>query len=148
MKIGELAARAGCAVETVRYYEREGLLAEPVRSAGNYRIYDERHLERLRFVRNCRSLDMAGEEIRQLLALREQPRQHCAGVNELVEEHIRHVQARIASLKSLEQHLLELRDSCSQQQPVEECAIIRQLSEGEAAPVVEQPSHLGHSHGY
>ncbi len=147
MRIGELAAKAGCAVETVRYYEREGLLAAPVRSAGNYRIYDDQHLQRLRFVRNCRNLDMTGEEIRQLLALQERPQQGCVGVNELVEEHIRHVQARIASLQTLEQHLLELRGACAQPEAVEACAIIRQLCQEDVA-TVGPASHLGDSHGH
>ena len=80
MKIGELAARTDCAVETIRYYEREGLLPAPRRSAGNYRQYGETHLERLVFIRNCRVLDMTLQEIKQLLTLREQPRASCGGV--------------------------------------------------------------------
>ena len=58
MKIGELAKLADCQVETVRYYEREGLLPAPARSEGNYRLYSSEHLERLTFIRNCRTLDM------------------------------------------------------------------------------------------
>ena len=64
MKIGELATLTGCPVETIRYYEREGLLPAPSRSAGNYRQYDTAHVERLSFIRHCRSLDMTQEEIR------------------------------------------------------------------------------------
>lgn len=59
MKIGELAKRTGCPVETIRYYEREGLLPEPARSEGNYRQYTLAHVERLSFIRHCRSLDAA-----------------------------------------------------------------------------------------
>ncbi|GAD65023.1 MerR family transcriptional regulator, partial [Aquipseudomonas alcaligenes] len=57
MKIGELGKQADCQVETIRYYEREGLLPVPGRSEGNYRVYGKEHLERLVFIRNCRTLD-------------------------------------------------------------------------------------------
>jgi DNA-binding transcriptional MerR regulator len=58
LKIGELAKQTGCLVETIRYYEGEGLLLEPARSEGNYRLYTDIHIERLQFIRHCRSLDM------------------------------------------------------------------------------------------
>ena len=64
MKIGELAQIAQCTVETVRYYEKEGLLPSPARTAGNFRLYGLGHVERLRFIRNCRALDMSHDEIR------------------------------------------------------------------------------------
>ncbi len=73
MKIGELAKKAGCQVETVRYYEREGLLPAPARTEGNYRLYGTQHLDRLVFIRNCRTLDMTLDEIQRLLALRDLP---------------------------------------------------------------------------
>jgi len=113
MKIGELAKKAGCQVETVRYYEREGLLPAPARSEGNYRLYGPEHLERLVFIRNCRTLDMTLEEIQRLLALRDLSRESCADINDLVDEHIEHVQARINSLQALRDQLLELRDRCN-----------------------------------
>ena len=67
MKIGQLSEVARTQVETIRFYEREGLLAEPKRTAGNYRIYDQTHLDRLLFIRHCRALDMTLDEIRVLL---------------------------------------------------------------------------------
>ena len=73
MKIGELARLAGSNVETIRYYEREGLLPKPGRSEGNYRIYGPMHLERLTFIRHCRGLDMTLDEIRTLLHFKESP---------------------------------------------------------------------------
>ncbi|WP_226813792.1 MerR family transcriptional regulator, partial [Bordetella pertussis] len=69
MKIGELARTAGTTVETVRYYEKEGLLPAPERGLNNYRSYGEAHVERLRLIRNCRALDMTQDEIRTVLAL-------------------------------------------------------------------------------
>jgi len=93
MKIGELAKLTDCAVETIRYYERENLLPEPARSDGNYRVYTQAHAERLTFIRNCRTLDMTLEEIRSLLAFRDSPQDQCESVNALIDEHIHHVKA-------------------------------------------------------
>ena len=147
MKIGELAKVTDCAVETIRYYEREALLPEPARSEGNYRLYTQAHVERLTFIRNCRTLDMTLDEIRSLLRLRDSPEGACGSVNALIDEHIEHVQARIDGLVALQQQLVELRRQCSAQG--EECAILQQLEVNGAvtAPEVEH-SHVGRSHGH
>jgi Cd(II)/Pb(II)-responsive transcriptional regulator len=112
MKIGELAAKAGCDVQTVRFYEREGLLEEPARNASGYRNYDERHLTRLNFVRHCRSLDIPLPEVRQLLQFAAEPDQSCGQVNELLDGHIALVKNRILALKALEKQLVALRKTC------------------------------------
>lgn len=112
MKIGELASAAGCDVQTVRFYEREGLLAEPARTASGYRSYDERHLTRLNFIRHCRSLDIPLPEVRQLLDFAAAPEQSCGQVNELLDEHIALVKGRIQALASLEKQLVALRKTC------------------------------------
>ena len=112
MRIGELAQRADCDVQTVRYYEREGLLEAPARDASGYRRYEERHAERLAFVRHCRSLDLPLSEVRQLLALAAQPNQACARVNDLLDSHIALVKQRLAALKGLEKQLVALRRTC------------------------------------
>jgi DNA-binding transcriptional MerR regulator len=80
MKIGELARNAQCTVETVRYYEKAGLLAEPARTEGNFRVYGPEHLERLRLIRNCRALDMSHEEIHALLKLANAAGDDCSAV--------------------------------------------------------------------
>lgn len=150
MKIGELARQAGCQVETIRYYEREGLLPAPARTDGNYRVYRQEHLERLVFIRNCRTLDMTLEEIQRLLALRDLPRESCAGINGLVDEHIEHVEARIASLQALRRQLSELRDRCRGAQEAEDCGILRQLnaSGGVQALPDDGHTHVGKSHSH
>jgi Cd(II)/Pb(II)-responsive transcriptional regulator len=112
MKIGELAARAGCEVQTVRFYEREGLLEEPAREASGYRRYAERHLTRLNFIRHCRSLDIPLPEVRQLLDFAAAPDQSCAQVNELLDRHIALVKSRIRSLRGLDRQLVALRKTC------------------------------------
>lgn len=88
MRIGELGKKADCLVQTVRFYESEGLLPEPARSEGNFRLYDEVHLQRLLFIRRCRAKDMTLDEIRQLLNLRDRPELGCGEVNALVDAHI------------------------------------------------------------
>lgn len=113
MKIGELAKQTDCAVETIRYYERENLLPEPARSDGNYRVYTQVHAERLTFIRNCRTLDMT-LEIRALLTLRDSPQDQCESVNALIDEHILHVKARIDGLLALQTQLLDLRQRCGE----------------------------------
>lgn len=112
MKIGELATKAGCDVQTVRFYEREGLLEEPARTGSGYRSYDDRHLARLNFIRHCRSLDIPLPEVRQLLAFAAQPDQSCAQVNNLLDGHIALVQDRIRALQALEEQLVALRRTC------------------------------------
>lgn len=112
MKIGELAQRAGCDVQTVRFYEREGLLEEPAREASGYRRYEERHLARLNFIRHSRSLDIPLPEVRQLLDFAASPDQSCGQVNELLDRHIALVKQRVESLRKLEKQLVTLRRSC------------------------------------
>ena len=112
MKIGELAAQAGCDVQTVRFYEREGLLEEPARTASGYRAYDARHLTRVAFIRHCRSLDIPLSEVRQLLEFAAEPAQSCAQVNQLLDGHIALVKGRIQALKSLQSQLVALRRTC------------------------------------
>lgn len=150
MKIGELAKKAGCQVETVRYYEREGLLPAPARTEGNYRLYGNEHLERLVFIRNCRTLDMTLEEIQRLLALRDLPHESCAGINSLVDEHIEHVEARITSLMALRDQLSELRDRCKRPQEAEDCGILRQLNVSGGVPPLPDDghTHVGKSHSH
>ncbi|SDU27627.1 transcriptional regulator, MerR family [Pseudomonas pohangensis] len=150
MKIGELAKLADCKVETVRYYEHEGLLQAPARSTGNYRLYNSAHLERLTFIRNCRTLDMTLDEIRSLLALIDRPEENCEGVNALVDEHIKHVQARVTSLLALQQQLIELRQRCAAGRDAQECGILQCLNStgGVQALPDDGHTHVGKSHSH
>jgi Cd(II)/Pb(II)-responsive transcriptional regulator len=145
MKIGELATATGTQVETIRYYEREGLLPETTRTEGNYRIYGEVHAERLSFIRHCRSLDMTLDEIRVLLRFKDAPTENCGEVNALLDEHIGHVAARIRELRSLERQLKGLRELCQEAQEASHCGILNELarqgSEGSAV------NSTGHVHG-
>lgn len=129
IRIGELAKRTGCEVVTVRYYEKEGLLPEPARSEGNFRLYGDEHVERLQFIRRCRSLDIALSEIRMLLGLRDTPAQDCGRVNALLDEHIRQVESRVTALLQLKEHLRSLRETCSGARPMQACGILQGLTD-------------------
>ncbi|MGE3924862.1 MAG: Cd(II)/Pb(II)-responsive transcriptional regulator [Lautropia sp.] len=150
MKIGELAKAAATPVETIRYYERAGLLPPPPRSDGNYRVYGPEQAERLAFIRHCRSLDMTLDEIRVLLRFRDAPGDDCGEVNALIEDHIGHVSTRIRELKALERQLLRLRERCRDASAAADCGILaglaRDAADGNAAaPMPARP--LGHVHG-
>ncbi|WP_203226531.1 MULTISPECIES: Cd(II)/Pb(II)-responsive transcriptional regulator [unclassified Psychrobacter] len=129
MKIGELATRTGATVETIRYYEKEKLLPEPLRSQGNYRLYNEGHIERLQFILHCRTLDMTLDEVRTLLQYRDKPDENCGEVNVLLDEHIKAVKIRMEELAQLKQHLLVLRQKCASEAPAESCGILHALAD-------------------
>jgi Cd(II)/Pb(II)-responsive transcriptional regulator len=143
MKIGELAAAANCGTETVRFYEKEGLLPAPDRTEGNYRSYRAEHLERLRFIRNCRGLDMTHDEIRQLLHFADQPGSDCEPVNQLLDEHIQHVDIRLTELRALRRSLIELRRHCADADSVAHCGIIQTLASMPTLQKRAPKTHLG-----
>jgi Cd(II)/Pb(II)-responsive transcriptional regulator len=128
MKIGELASATQTQVETIRYYERAGLLPQAARSSGNYRIYGPGHVDRLAFVRHCRSLDMTLDEIRLLLRFKDAPGDDCGDVNALLDEHIGHVAKRIRELRQLEKQLKALRELCIGPHSAEHCGILNELA--------------------
>lgn len=146
MRIGELARSADCPVETVRYYERAKLLPVAARSAGNYRLYGTAHVERLQFIRYCRSLDMTHDEIRTLLRFCEAPDKNCEEVNALLDEHIGHVAGRMAELKTLERQLRELRRLCGKPSAARDCGILNQLACTAVSPAPRKHA-IGHVHG-
>src|SRR5574343_1854159 len=88
MKIGDLATASATAIDTIRYYEREGLLPAPGRTQGGFRVYESAHLERLQFIRFCRGLDMSLDEVRVLLRVKDDPASDCGDVNALLEAHL------------------------------------------------------------
>lgn len=143
MRIGELAHAAKCTPETIRFYEREGLLPSAGRTGSNYRSYGDAHLERLRFIRNCRALDMTHEEIRSLLALLDQPDARCGAANQLLDEHIGHVDTRLNELMLLKQQLTSLRAQCQSEQDAAGCGILQGLVEMENDSQVVRHTHLG-----
>jgi len=113
MRIGELSKATGVDIETIRFYEKSGLLPGPARSDNGYRDYAHAHLERLAFIRHCRALDMSLADVAQLLAsLDTQDGAQLARVDHLVDAQLARVRARLASMQALEQQLLALKARC------------------------------------
>ena len=129
MRIGRLAELAGVPTPTVRYYERRGLIAEPRRSAGGYRDYDEGTAELIRFIKRAQDLGLSLEEIEELLALRVEDAESCATVEAKTREKIADVQRRIGELQRLEAVLGRLANSCAERTPTSECPVLEMLSE-------------------
>ena len=129
IKIGALAKRTGATVETIRYYEKEGLLPEPSRSAGNYRLYREDHIERLQFIMHCRTLDMTLSEVQTLLEYWDEPDKNCGDVDILLDEHIHAVEVRMQELAQLKQHLTVLRQKCVSSASTVSCGILKTLAD-------------------
>lgn len=105
------------------------MLPEPARSEGNFRLYSEAHLERLVFIRRCRAKDMTLDEVRQLLSFKDNPELDCGVVNQLVDEHIAQVRAKIKDLRELERELTDLRRRCDTARTARDCGILNNLAE-------------------
>lgn len=127
MRIKELSHATGVDVETIRFYEKERLLPAPARSDNGYRDYEGLHLERLSFIRHCRALDMPLSDVKRLLAFVDDPAQHCHDVNQLVDEQLNRVRARLKSMRALERQLVQLRSRCQSEHEGEQCGILHEL---------------------
>lgn len=127
MRIGELGQATGVDIETIRYYERVGLLPLPVRQANGYRAYGPAHLERLAFIRHCRALDIPLAEVRRLLDFLDYPGSDCGDVNRLIDEQIARVRARLRSMRALERQLQRLRGRCDMEHATVACGILHEL---------------------
>jgi MerR family mercuric resistance operon transcriptional regulator len=111
ISIGELAAKSGVQIETIRYYEREGILPKAGRTAGGHRTFDERHLRRLLFIKRTRGLGFAGEEFKELIALLEQGYK-CQDVQRIASTHLDSVRQRIRELAEIETFIVDLLNGC------------------------------------
>jgi Cd(II)/Pb(II)-responsive transcriptional regulator len=128
IRIGELAMRTNCSVDTIRYYENRGLLPRAERSEGNFRLYGDADVERLQFIRHCRSLDMNLAEVGTLLRTQDHPDDECDEVIALLDEHLSQVARRITELKSLERYLSDLRGCCQEGRVARDCGILKGLA--------------------
>ncbi len=128
MKIGELAKQTNCSVQTIRHYDKKGLISASARSEGNFRIFDQSAIDRVMFIKHCRSLDLSISEIHQLLQLAESPNSGCDDINTMIDGHIVEVEQRIMELQLLRKQLKSLRDSCTSERTVEQCGILSTLS--------------------
>lgn len=126
MKIGELARRTAAKPETIRFYEKAGLLPSPPRTTGNYRDYDGAHVQRLAFIRYARGLGFDLEDIRALLDLSDQPQRDCGEADRITSGHLQAVEDKIARLESLRSELLRMLAQCRGGQ-IADCRIIEAL---------------------
>ena len=126
--IGQAAREAGCKVQTLRYYEDLGLLPKPLRTRGNQRVYGERHLKRLAFIRHARELGFPLEAIRELLSLEERPEQSCAEADAIAGAHLAEVERKIRALTALRGELKRMVQSCRRGR-IAECRVIEILAD-------------------
>lgn len=127
-RIGELATISKVPVETIRYYEKEALIDAPERAANNYRIYQNRHLKRLLLIRNCRAFDMSLDEIRQIIFATE-TQNSCLPINEIIQDHLVHIDQRIQELTALKKELSDIQARCEQNHPADNCSIIDEINQ-------------------
>lgn len=125
--IGDLAKRTGTKVETIRYYERIGLLPAPARTGGNYRAYDEGHLGRLSFIRRARDLGFPLDDVRELLSLSDRRDRSCAAVDVIARQHLAEVERKLADLTMLRDELAGIIGQC-RQGTIADCRIIEALA--------------------
>jgi DNA-binding transcriptional MerR regulator len=123
-RIGDLAKQTGVKAVTIRFYEQSRLLPACERTAGNYRVYGQNHLQRLRFVRRCRELGFSVEQIRELVQLSAAELPTCADLCGLAADHLRDVESKIADLNRMAKELRRMGSSCDGKQPSAECRIV------------------------
>ena len=127
LTIGQLAKKTQLNVETIRYYERRGLVPEPPRSDSGYRQYSQNAVARLQFIKSAKELGFSLKEIMELLSLRVDPDTTCADVKKLAEAKIADIEERVRALQDMKRALLKLKAECSGRGPVGECPILEAL---------------------
>lgn len=135
LTIVEAARRAGVGIDTVRFYERRGLLKPPARRASGYRQYTPDIVDRLRFIRRAKALGFSLKEIAELLELRSAPGSTCADVRRQAQIKAADVEAKITDLRRIFRALIQLTNKCSGQGPISHCPILEALgqSDGESS---------------
>ncbi len=124
LRIGQVAKLSDVGIETVRFYEREGLLAQPVRRPSGYRQYDESAVARLQFIRSTKELGFTLAEIRELLGLWFDTNTRCSHVRERAERKIADIDAKIASLRKMKRSLEKLMKICKQRNALQACPLL------------------------
>ena len=127
MRIGEVAGRVGIGIETIRYYEREGLLATPKRRPSGYREYEESAIARLQFIRRTKELGFSLDEIKQLLGLWFNTSTRCVHVRERAASKIADIEDKIRSLQGMKRSLKKLITECETRNSLDECPLLEGL---------------------
>ena len=139
LSIGKLSKQSGVNIETIRYYEKIGVMPAPGRSAGGFRIYEPDHLKRLSFVRRGRQLGFSLDEIRNLLRLVDGHGHTCAEVHALMLSHLAEIRRKIRDLRRLQRAMAEMAARCSGES-VPECPIVDALFDAPAAGLHRYPA--------
>ncbi len=134
LTIGQLAQRARVGVETIRFYEREGLIAEPPRRPSGYRDYAPEAVIRIVFIRRAKNLGFSLKEISELLELRVRSRRNCTLVKRSADTKIAAIDTKIVGLRRMRKTLLELTKACDQRTPTTECPILASLDSSRGRP--------------
>ena len=127
LTIGQVAERSGVGVETVRFYEREGLIPKPDRSSSGYRQFDDKTIDRLQFIRRAKELGFTLTEIKELLSLRLDATTSCADIKSRTEAKITDIDEKIRTLKRMKRALKKLTSECSGRGSISECSILDAL---------------------
>lgn len=130
LTIGKLAVRSGVSVQTIRYYERSGLLPKPARTTTGYRVYSDAVVTTLRFIKHAQVLGFSLSEIRELLSLRTQPDTTCAKVRQQASQKLVAVDKKIEDMQRIKRALTKLVGTCSEDVPIRNCGIIAELERG------------------
>jgi MerR family copper efflux transcriptional regulator len=138
LSIGQVARRAGVGVETVRFYEREGLLEEPPRRASGYRQYSEQVVKRIRFIKRAQQLGFSLKEITELLMLRVDAQTSCDEVKQRTEAKIAEVEQKLVELQRMRQALLQVHSLCVGQGPTSRCPMLEVLDQQESLDQTER----------
>jgi MerR family copper efflux transcriptional regulator len=134
LTIGEVAAQAAVHIETLRYYERRGLVERPPRSASNYRLYPEDVVRRVRFIQRAQELGFSLNDIKELLSLRAAPEIGCHEVRAHAEAKIKDIDDKIGALTAMKRALVNLVTECSGEGPLSDCPILVSLETQEVIP--------------
>lgn len=131
LKTSELAKKAGVNKETIRFYEKKGLLLKPIRTESGYRQYTSKDVERIIFIKNAKELGFALVEIKELLAIADGDIYKCCDVRIIAESKLEHIDLQIRQLSKLKKILSKLVTECQKSKTIKECPIIESLSKGE-----------------
>lgn len=129
LKIGEVAERGGVNLQTIRYYEREGLLPTPPRLASGYRVFPESTVHRVRFIKRAQELGFSLAEINELLAIQLDPAKDCSDVQRLARAKVADIEEKMRTLEQMRRVLTSLAEACPGCGPLSECPILESIED-------------------
>lgn len=131
LKVGEVARQAGVNLQTIRYYERRGLLPSPPRTASNYRAYPRDTVRRVRFIKRAKALGFTLKEIDELLSLQVDPQTSCVSVRDAAKAKVEDIDDKLRNLRAMRKALTGLIEDCSGEGPTAQCPILKALDSGD-----------------